>query len=73
MGRGNDAKTALRVIKETKLKMIENHGQGQYNGKFEGYGQGQCRDKVVGHGQYAVADTPKITKVNIAVYQNVSL
>ena len=31
--------------------MIENHGQRQYNGKFEGYGQGQCRDKVVGHGQ----------------------
>ena len=30
MGRGNDAKTAFRDI----VKMIKNHGQGQYNGKF---------------------------------------
>ena len=50
MGRGNDAKTALSH-KKIQVKMIENHGQGRYNGKFEGYGQGQCRDKVVGHGQ----------------------
>ena len=44
----------LKLLSESErnqVKIIENHGQGQYNGKFEGYGQGQCRGKVVGHGQ----------------------
>ena len=30
MGRGNDAKTALSH-KKIQVKIIENHGQGQYN------------------------------------------
>ena len=47
MGRGNDAKTALRVI----VKMIENHGQGQYNGKFGGMDRGSARTSLWGIGR----------------------
>ena len=33
MGRGNDAKIALSH-KRNQVKIVENHGQGKYRGKF---------------------------------------
>ena len=49
MGRGNDAKIALSH-KRNQVKIVENHGQGKYRGKFEGHGLGWCRGEILGHG-----------------------